>query len=257
VTTGAQISESIVNRDADVSASAADSLDNVQIVRARIRDAIITGELQPGDEISQVRLAKTLGVSRTPLREALRMLQCDRLVESRPHRMVRVAPLSVQDAESVYAARITLESFSARITIPLLTDADLGTLQDDLVVMEDTCRRHDYAGLMEPHSRFHRALTRRGGAQIQTLLAQLGEHAERYRRKYTLESPESWTVGMQDHFAIFEAARARDGGAAAMRLAEHLARTAFRVIELIEPNYNPRALRVAVACARAHPAEET
>jgi DNA-binding GntR family transcriptional regulator len=226
-------------------------VDNVQLVHARIRAAIISGELAPGDEISQVKLAKHLGVSRTPLREALRMLQSDRLVEARPSRMVRVARLSVRDAESIYTARVTLEALAARLTVPLLSNRDVDALHEMLVAMDTACREHDYLSFSEPHRLFHRLVTSRAGDHMTSLLADLAEHAERYRRKYTLEAPNSWVAGAEDHAKIYESVATRDALRTARLLVDHLARTAFAVIAMLERNYDPEGLRVAVASTRA------
>src|ERR1700735_2814313 len=94
---------------------------NHDSVYDRIRTAILHGELAPGSVMSQVVLADELGVSRTPLREALRILQSEGLVEAEPTRRVRVAPLTAKDLEQLCVMRIALESTALRISIPRLT----------------------------------------------------------------------------------------------------------------------------------------
>ena len=98
---------------------------SVEYVHARMRRAILRAELSPGDELSQVRLAKELGVSRTPLREALRMLVNEGLLEGEPNRQLRVAGYSIADMEELYVARVSLETTALRITIPRLTTRDI------------------------------------------------------------------------------------------------------------------------------------
>src|SRR5947209_16972901 len=94
-------------------------------VYARVRAAILDGELAAGAVMSQVALAEELGISRTPLREALRMLQSERLVEAEPNRRVRVAAMSPADLEELCIVRVTLEAEALRLSVPLMTSEDL------------------------------------------------------------------------------------------------------------------------------------
>lgn len=97
---------------------------NVGAIHERIRDAVLRGEIAPGDEVSQVRLTRHLGVSRTPLREALRMLVHEDPLEGQPGCQMRVAGFSVQDMEQLYVQRISLETVAIRITAPRLTGVE-------------------------------------------------------------------------------------------------------------------------------------
>src|SRR5260370_24706881 len=99
-----------------------------EVVHERLRNAILRGELDPTVPLSQVQLAARLGVSRTPLREALRMLQREGLIDSEPNRQVRVAQLSVADLEQLYASRVLLEALAVRLTVPAYTPDDLAEL---------------------------------------------------------------------------------------------------------------------------------
>src|SRR5207244_5260841 len=98
---------------------------STEVVHARLRDGIVRGEFDPRVPISQVQLARRLGVSRTPLREALRMLQREGLIDSEPNRRVRVAPLSVSDLEQLYAARVVVEALALRLSAPHFTEVDM------------------------------------------------------------------------------------------------------------------------------------
>jgi DNA-binding GntR family transcriptional regulator len=209
--------------------------------------------MAPGQEFSQVRLAKHLGVSRTPLREALRMLQRDHLVELPPNRLVRIANLSVRDAEYIYIARVTLEAVALRIAVPLMTPAHIETLRSDLDEMAPFVASRDYEGFSVPHREFHRHLVELSGAQMADALGELWDRAERYRRVRWLESPYSWEAGSADHVAVVEACAELNVDAAVYQLVQHLARTALTFIAIMEPNYDPAALRVAVRAATAVP----
>jgi DNA-binding GntR family transcriptional regulator len=170
--------------------------------------------------MSQVALAEELGISRTPLREALRMLQSERLVEAEPNRRVRVAPMSAGDLEELCIARVTLEAEAMRLSVALMTPEDLARLEGYMAEMSHYASAEDYRRWTVPHRSFHRALTAPAGERINDLLGQLFDHAERYRRLHIGHGPSAW--------------------------ASHLARTGFEVAELLEPGYDPAALRAAL-----------
>src|SRR5579872_1925723 len=93
---------------------------HVALVHDRLRDAILRGEIAPGEATSQAALTKQFGVTRTPLREALRLLESEGLVLSQPNRRVRIADFSIDDLESLYAMRVALEAVAVSLTVPTL-----------------------------------------------------------------------------------------------------------------------------------------
>jgi DNA-binding GntR family transcriptional regulator len=220
---------------------------HVEEVHERLRQAILRGGIAPGDELSQVRLARELGVSRTPLREALRMLRNEGLVVGAPNQQLRVAGFSVADMEEIYVERIALESVAVRIAIPRLSREGVGALEGLLATMAHFQAEEDYERWEVPHRALHAALVRPAGPRLAALTTQLSEHAERYRRTYTTKVPRAWSTGASEHRAIVDAAKAGDAVAGARALAEHLAGTARAVIDLVEPAFVPTALDAALA----------
>lgn len=224
---------------------------NVDAIHEEIRQAILRGDIAPGDELSQVRLARHLGVSRTPLREALRMLIYEGLVEGQPGRQVRVAGFSVQDMEQLYVERVTLEAVAVRITTPRLLPADVAEMERCYEEMVTCARAEDYEAWEVPHRALHGAFVAGAGRRTIALLTRLSEHAERYRRLYTTRAEKAWAVGLTEHRRIIDACAAGDADGAARALAEHLGHTALGVMELVEPDHQPTALRTAIAAASA------
>jgi DNA-binding GntR family transcriptional regulator len=220
------------------------SSNNSESVYDRVRSAILDGELAPGAVMSQVGLADELGISRTPLREALRMLQNEGLIESEPNRRVRVAPMTPEDLEQLCIMRIALEAVALRLAIPRMTPEDLARLEGYMAEMAHYAQAEDYGRWGGPHRAFHRALTAPSGDRINMLLGQLFDHAERYRRLHIGKGPSAWATA--GHREILEACKANDRDQGAGLLASHLARTAFEVIELINPEYDPAELRIAL-----------
>lgn len=215
---------------------------NVDGVHGRVRKAILRGELAPGAVVSQVQLARDLGVSRTPLREALRMLQREGLIESKHNQRMRVAAFSLPDLEQLYIMRVTLESTAIRLTILGLTPEDIASLEGDLAQMTHFDEQDDFERWEVPHRAFHGMLNRGAGDRISIALSQLSDHAERYRRLHATRVPKTRPRVAREHRLILDAAKTHDAETGARRLGAHLAQTAFEVMELIDISYKPEAL---------------
>lgn len=213
----------------------------------RVRSAILNGELAPGAVMSQVSLAEELGISRTPLREALRMLQSEGLIEAEPNRRVRVAPMTPHDLEDLWIIRVTLETEALRLSMPRMTADDLARLEGSMAEMAHYAETTDYRGWGAPHRRFHRLLTGHAGERLNALLDQLFDHAERYRRLHIGHGPSAWATA--GHREILDACKEGDQDRCGSLLASHLARTAFEVSELLDSTYDPARLREALADA--------
>ena len=219
---------------------------NVAAVHDRLRDAILSGELPAGQAMSQNTLAQNLGAGRTPVREALRMLQREGLVLSEPNRRVRITELSASDAEELYVMRIALEAVAVRITVPSLTDDDLALLEGLMAQMDFYMRRRDNDGLRTPHGEFHARLVAGAGPRVTTLLRQMFDHAERYRRALGGIGPEGWDARQREHRAILDATGSGDAELAAERLVAHYAGTAGRVFHAIDPGHDLSRVRAAI-----------
>jgi DNA-binding GntR family transcriptional regulator len=222
---------------------------SVDLVYASVRDAILRGEMRPGDEVRQERVAGNLQVSRTPLREALRMLEREGLVAAERNRSYRVTGYSLADMEQLYVVRLPLESMAIRVSIPQLRTQDLAALEGCMAQMATFAQAEDYEQWEVPHREFHRRLVSKGGARVTRLLSEFSDHAERYRRFYTTQGPRAWSTGIDEHRGILDACRAGDPDEGARRLANHLTHTALAVIEMIEPGYEPTALNLALEMA--------
>jgi DNA-binding GntR family transcriptional regulator len=219
---------------------------NVSIVHDLLREEILSGRI-PAGETSQVALARDLDVGRTPLREALRMLQREGLVISEPNRRVRVAGLSPEDAEELYVMRVALEAVAVRITVPTLNSAGLAELEGLLAQMDHYMRARDHAGLREPHRAFHARLIGAGGERVTITISQLFDHAERYRVAFGGASQELWDQRAAEHRGIVDAAIEADAELTAQRLVEHYGRTAALVFAGLDPAHDPARLRIAMA----------
>jgi len=220
---------------------------HVALVHDRLRGAILRGELPAGQVTSQVTLARDLEVGRTPLREALRLLQREGLVVSEPNRRVRIAELSATDAEELYVMRMALEAVAIRITVPTLTSSDFAELEGWMAQMDHYMRVDDRRGLRAPHRAFHDRLVHAAGERVTTTIGQLFDHAERYRLAYGATTPERWDQRRAEHRQVVDAAGAGDADLAARRLVEHYAQTAKFIFAAIDPAHDLARLRTTMA----------
>ena len=108
--------------------------------------------------LSQVKFARDMGVSTTPLREAMRLLQAEGLLIAEHNRRARVAPLDPEDIDAVYGSRILVEALAIRLTVPGLTAKDLAQLRSDLEAMAEAGHAQDIRAWEPVHRAFHRRL---------------------------------------------------------------------------------------------------
>jgi DNA-binding GntR family transcriptional regulator len=213
----------------------------------RVRAAILHGELAPGHVLSQVAMAAEFGTSRTPLREGLRLLEGEGLVESAPHKRVRVAPLSPEDLEQLYVLRVTLEAEALRLSVDRFASEGLARLDGCLAEMAHYVQTTDHGRWAVAHASFHRLLTASAGDRVNRLLGELFDHSERYRTLVIGIAPGSW--GSDSHLGLVQACQTRERDRAAGLLASHLARTGLRTVELLDPDYDAASLKLAVVDA--------
>ena len=221
----------------------------VESLYATLRQAILLCELPPGSILSQVQLAKRFGVSRTPLREVLRMLEREGLVQSKHNRRIRISGFSVTDWEEIYVARIALESLAAKLRIRTMTLAMIDQMSAAAEAMSVCADRHDYAGWQAAHRTFHGILTIGPNRRISDFLQQLNDHDDRYRRIYAGSASLAWGAGGREHNKILDCVRRFDANAVANAIARHIARAAMTSIAAADPGHDPILVREALEFA--------
>lgn len=215
---------------------------------AHLRAAILDGTLDVDAPISQVQVARQLNVSRTPVREALRMLQREGLIESVPNRRARISAVEARDLDELYASRIMIECLAVCVTVPRLSEGELAEitrLGGQIQEVEDAGLPDQAAEWERLHLRFHQLLRSHGGPRLTQESQSLFEYSERFRRSY-LTQPLGWRTTAQDHALISRAVAEREPGRAAECLGQHMARTALTVLAQMSPRYQPQAIHVAL-----------
>lgn len=214
-----------------------------------VRRAIINADLPPGAVVSQVQLAAQLNISRTPLREALRQLQSEGLLEGDFNRRLRVAELSVDDLEQVAAMRIVLESLGVQASVSKLEDESLDRASAAFDQMERAlARTGSFDEFRAPHRVFHTTLFSAVGVRMRCQLEELWDHAERYRAYYRQSANDTMAlanIAHDEHAAILESACAGDASGCGKLIAAHLARTALTTLAKLDPTHDPTIIRQA------------
>lgn len=188
----------------------------MQALRQRIR----SGQLQPGERLRVDELTRELHMSPTPIREALRLLQADRLVDYRAHYGIAVAELSADTTEEVYHLRALLEPLAVELAVRTLTGAQLRELErlHDRHASAPTSKGG--AALSERNRAWHWAIYEASGWPIlNDLVRQLWE-AFPWRTMWAL--PGRTSLSLEQHEAVMEAIRAGDAEHAAQRMREHV-----------------------------------
>lgn len=128
------------------------------IVFESIREAIITGELEPGERLMEIQMAEELGVSRTPVREAIRRLELEGFVVMIPRKGAYVASLSLKDLADVFEIRAALEGLAASLAAQRITDKELDELERVLMQMTECVGSDDLETMIDLDTKFHETL---------------------------------------------------------------------------------------------------
>ncbi|HZX68902.1 MAG TPA: GntR family transcriptional regulator [Candidatus Elarobacter sp.] len=199
-------------------------------IHDRLRAAIISGELAPGSPVIEAELATRLGASRTPVREALRRLEAEGLLEPRGLRGSVVRELRSEEVECVFEMREALESLAARRAARTMRETELRKLRDCVERMRAAI---DDPNEMERHdTTFHDViLASASGERLKRMLTDLREELIAYRL-ISLSDGERRRATLAEHEAIVNALSAHDEDAAAERTAAHIANTRAAVLQL-------------------------
>ena len=172
----------------------------IPYLHAYLRECILDGTLTPGTKLSQVTLAEQLGVSRTPLREVLRMLQEEGLVEIEPNQRTRVAGLDPQELDDTYAVRILMETLALSMTMSTFGPDGREDARRLLDAMRGAADAGDFPAWFAAHADYHRLITAGAGAVLKRQLQAFADRTIRYIRIYQLSDPSSWqSAGDAEH----------------------------------------------------------
>jgi DNA-binding GntR family transcriptional regulator len=186
----------------------------------QLLEEVLEGDLRPGEILVETALGKRFGVSRTPIREALRMLEQDGVLE-RVNRGMRVRQTSSEEVLEIYGVRIILEAAAARDAASRRSDYDLATL-DRIFGTMAAAESASPAELAAINRSFHHAIWQAAGNRtLADMLERLAVHLRRYPAT-TYQRPGRWEEALEEHRRLLEAIRDRDPDKAAAVAEQHM-----------------------------------
>ena len=204
------------------------------VVFNTLREAILKGELQPGERLMELQLASKLGVSRTPIREAIRMLEQEGLAVTMPRKGAEVARMTLKDMEDVLEVREALDELAARIACAKINDEQLENLKSIRDEFKKSLDSGDVKKIAEEDVRFHDAIYEAtDNAKLIALTNNIREQMYRYRVEY-LKDQNKYPILIAEHDAIVNALEQRDKEMVTAEMHTHVVNQAVAVKAVIQ-----------------------
>lgn len=211
------------------------------VVFNTLREAILKGELQPGERLMELQLASKLGVSRTPIREAIRMLEQEGLAVTVPRKGAEVAKMTEKDMEDVLQVREALDELAASIACELMTKEELEELRGAMREFELSTKTKEIKRIAQADVDFHDIIYRStDNPKLVSLLNNLREQMYRYRLEY-LKDTHSHEKLDGEHQAIFENIRNGDKEAVCTMVGQHIDNQKEAILAAIRENEKKKA----------------
>ncbi len=192
------------------------------VVFQTLRGAILRGDLRPGERLMELQLAAKLGVSRTPIREAIRMLEQEGLAITIPRKGAEVAKMTEKDMEDVLCIRCALEELAVRLSCEKMTPEELSELKQAMDEFEEISKGSDITAIAKADVNFHDVLYKSSdNPKLLGLLNNLREQMYRYRVEY-LKDVSVYPRLIEEHQFLYEALKEKDAEKASAFTRTHL-----------------------------------
>jgi DNA-binding GntR family transcriptional regulator len=210
--------------------SSLQAVTKAKAVYVETRSRILRGTLAPGSAVNQEVLAADLGVSITPLREALRRLEMEGLIRLEAHRTMIITPLTSQELHEMYAIRMELDPFGASL-------AAVNAVESQLEIIRQLARQESVSDpvlQLERNRSFHRSVySSSQNSALISILDQLWDRTDRYRLILIKEELMEGPTSRLEHIEIAEAVAARKADVAARLMRVHIERSHTRISEIV------------------------
>lgn len=204
------------------------------VVFQTLRKAILTGELKPGERLMEIHLAEKIGVSRTPIREAIRKLELEGLVTNVPRKGAQVAEISQKGLRDVLEVRRALDSFCAELACERITDEEKKELKEACLNFEEAVKTKDATIIAKADVRFHDIIiASTGNERIVALINNLAEQMYRYRFEY-IKDESNHPKLIAEHRMLVEAITNGDGEKARAIAGEHIDNQELSILKQLE-----------------------
>jgi DNA-binding GntR family transcriptional regulator len=199
-----------------------------------LRDQIVRGELQSGVRLNEIGLCETMGISRTPLREAIKILEVEGLIEIRPHKGATVAEIRIETIDEIFQILAPLEQLALELAMARMDDADFQTMQDMHNTMIACYHAEDREGCFLNDVAFHNQIVSfSGNDMLKTTHTNLTNRSQRGRFFAPRFSQEKQDEAMATHEELIVAIMERDIPAASQIMHHHVVRTGLFVLDSI------------------------
>lgn len=206
------------------------------VVFNTLRQAILRGELKPGERLMEIALANRLGVSRTPVREAIRMLELEGLVIMIPRKGAQVAQITEQDLNDVLEVRLGMEELAVRFACQRITEAELKELEAAVQQFEKAMSEDDLTALAEADVKFHEIIyDATHNRRLVQIINNIREQMYRYRIEY-LKDVESRKTLVKEHYAVWASLKNRDVESAQRHIGVHIRNQQEAILRSLEKN---------------------
>ena len=209
-----------------------------EVIFNTLREAIIVGELKPGERLMEVQLAEKMGVSRTPVREAIRKLELEGLVNMIPRKGAHVADLSVKDIMDALEVRASLDGLATALAAERITDEELKELKRVQLQFVQYVEKGTLQGLVKKDVEFHDIIynSSRNEKLIQ-ITNNLREQVQRFRVIYPKDYDSTREI-IKEHTGIFDALEKRDRELAQKVAQKHIKNQEIAIIRSIRSGQN-------------------
>lgn len=204
------------------------------VVFQTLREAILKGDLKPGERLMELQLASKLGVSRTPIREAIRMLEQEGLAVTIPRKGAEVAKMTLKDMEDVLEIREALDELAVNLACTRITAGQLARLRRIKEDFAENTKSGDIKQIAEADVSFHDIIYEAtNNPKLVNLLNNLREQIYRYRVEY-LKDSRNYPILIAEHEAIVEALEAHDRERVVTAMHKHVSNQAAAVKTIIQ-----------------------
>ena len=191
----------------------------------KIRSDILKGRYQKGDELVECTIGKEMGVSRTPVREAIRQLELEGLVQLIPNKGAFVTGISASDVRDIYLIRSRLEGLAARMAAEHISSEQLAEMEETIVLSDYRVKKEHFEQVCEMDGKFHKLLYAASGSRIlEHTLTDFHQYVQRVRMA-SITNRIRMHKSNSEHEKILEAIRNKDGDQAEKVAAEHISNT--------------------------------
>ena len=191
----------------------------------KIRSDILKGRYQKGDELVECTIGKEMGVSRTPVREAIRQLELEGLVQLIPNKGAFVTGISASDVRDIYLIRSRLEGLAARMAAEHISSEQLAEMEETIVLSDYHVKKEHFEQVCEMDGKFHKLLYAASGSRIlEHTLTDFHQYVQRVRMA-SITNRIRMHKSNSEHEKILEAIRNKDGDQAEKVAEEHISNT--------------------------------